>query len=184
MENQSPAQNAIRWGLIWGVVGIIITLLIYIVDITMMVNMWFGLTMFALSIAFIIYAGISYRKSVGNHIKFGKAWIHSFVTLVVAGILGTIFNLILFGFIDPDASTTLIDAQVEGAVSMAESFGATGEALDQIEADNRERAENQWSTVGAFTQFGYGLIFYAIFSLISGAIVKKKDPAEDVGDVM
>ena len=87
MENQSPAQNAIRWGLIWGVVSIIIALLVYIVDITLFVKWWFGLLLLGISVAYVIYAGINYRQSVGNHIKFGKAWIHSFVTRRHVGVV-------------------------------------------------------------------------------------------------
>ena len=184
MENQSPAQNAIRWGLIWGVVSIIIALLVYIVDITLFVKWWFGLLLLGISVAYVIYAGINYRQSVGNHIKFGKAWIHSFVTLAIAGLLGTLFNIALFGFIDPDAAETLKEATVQMSVDMAESFGATGAALDQAEAQAREQAEGQYTLVGSFKQYGWGLLMYAIFSLIVGAIVKKKDPAEEVGDVM
>ena len=57
-ERQTPVQNALRSGAIWGAIGVIIVLLLYVVDTTLMIKWWFGLIMLGLSIGYIIYAGI------------------------------------------------------------------------------------------------------------------------------
>ena len=179
-QKQSHVQHALTFGAILGVISAILTLLIYVVDITLMIKWWFGLLMLAVSIGFVIYAGINYRKEIGGYIDFGPAFLHGFITFAVAGLIGSIISLLLYTVIDPTLPEVLTDAAVEQAMSMAESFGAPPEALDEAAAQAREQTAGQFSTGGVIKSFFISLIVYAIFSLITGLIVRRKEKVSDV----
>lgn len=179
-EKQSPIQHAIKYGGILGIISIIATLLLYVVDPTLMVKWWFGLIMLGVSIGFVIYAGINYRNENGGYIDFGPAFLHGFVLLAIAGLIGSVMNLLLFAVIDPSLPQVLTDAAVEQALSMAEGFGASGQALDDAADRAREQTEGQFSTMGIIKQYFIGLIMYAVFALITGLIVRRKEKVSDV----
>ena len=179
-ERQTPVQNALRSGAIWGAIGVIIVLLLYVVDTTLMIKWWFGLIMLGLSIGYIIYAGISYRKDIGGYIDYGPAFVHGIVTLAIAGLIGSIFNLLLYTVIDPSLPETLTDAAVEQAMSMAEGFGASGAALDDAVERAREQTAGQFSAMGVIKGYFIALIFYAVLAAISGLIVRRREKVSDV----
>ena len=183
-DNEEPKtslrDHAIKWGVIIGLVGIIYTVLLYIVDATLLVNMWLGLFVLVLFLGLVIYAGIDYRKQIGGLIPFGKAFQHGFLLLVIAGLIGTIFNFLLYTVIDPGVVDTLVDGSVENARSIAESFGAPPEALDDAMETARTDTIERFTTKGIFTGYLWGLIAYAVIALITGAIVKRNPPQSDV----
>jgi hypothetical protein len=179
-NQQTPLQHAIRFGAILGVISAIIGLLLYVVDPTLMIKWWFGLIMIAVSLGFIIYAGITYRKSIGGYIEFGPAFIHGFVTFAIAGLIGTVMNLLLYTVIDPELPEVLTDAAVEQAMSMAESFGAPPEAMEQAAENARAQTEGQFTPMGVAKSYFISLIFYAILSLITALIVRRREKVSDV----
>ena len=53
-EKKSPVQHALRFGVVVGVVGAIITLLLYVAGPAMMVKWWVGLLSLAVFIGLVI----------------------------------------------------------------------------------------------------------------------------------
>ena len=117
---------------------------------------------------------MQYRELTGGYLSFKKAYIYSFLAFVVAGILGLVFNIFLFHVIDPDLPEMISDAIVEQTVEMMEGFGANQEVIDQAIEDADTAAS--FTLIGQIKSFGMVLIFYALMSLISGAIIKRKEP--------
>jgi hypothetical protein len=173
-------DHAIKWGVIIGLVGIIYTVLLYIVDAALLANMWLGLFTLVLFLGLVIYAGIDYRKQIGGLIPFGKAYQHGFLTLVIGGIIGTIFNYLLYNIIDPGLVETLAEAGAENARAIAERFGAPPEAIDDAVDKARTDTIDRLQGAGVFISFLWGLIAYAVIALITGVIVKKNPPESDV----
>ena len=157
-----------------GVLGILISLVVYIIDPLLMIKWWFSLFSLVLFIALVTYYGMQYRELTGGYLSFKKAYIYSFLAFVVAGILGLVFNIFLFHVIDPDLPEMISDAIVEQTVEMMEGFGANQEVIDQAIEDADTAAS--FTLMGQIKSFGMVLIFYALMSLISGAIVKRKEP--------
>jgi hypothetical protein len=179
-EKKSPIQHALKWGLIVGVIGAILTLLLYVMGPEYMVKWWVGLISLALFIGLVIYGGITYRNEIGGYMDFGPAFMHGFITLAIAGIVGTIFNLVLYTVVDPNLPEALTEATVEQAMSMAEGFGAPAEALEEAAENARTQAEGQFSATGLVKQYFIGLIIYAVLALITGLIVRRKEKVSDV----
>ena len=168
-------KHAIKSGAIVGVIAIVLTLLIYIVKATLLVSMWMML-LFLLFIGLVAYFGIQHRSEIGGFMSFGKAWVYSMQLLVVAGIFGTIFNILLYNVIDPELPTMLADQAVENAESMMRSFGMPEDQLDEALDKTRDDTLDRLTVAGSIKGFFFGLIAYAILSLITGAIIKKKEP--------
>lgn len=179
-ENSTPAptlmQHAIRWGMITAAVSIILTMSLYVIDYTLMVQFKFLLVALAIYLGIAIYAGIDYRKSIGGFLAYGKAWQHGFLILAVSGLIASVFNLLLYNVIDTELPQKLTDASIENTRAMMESFGTPEEAMDEALEQAKESTAKQFTVVGIALGYIYIAIFSAIMALISAVIVRKNKP--------
>ncbi len=173
----SLVQHAAKWGAIIGGASIILTLLIYIIDYTLLAD-WKMLILLLVFLGFVIYAGINYRNQNGGYLSYGKAFQHSFITFAVLGILSTAFTLILYTAIDTELPAKLTEVSIENAQKMMERFGMPEDQMDKALEDARARSADQFSAVGLVKGYAFGLIFYAVLSLIGALFVRKNEPVE------
>lgn len=179
-EAKTPVQHALKFGLIIGMAGAIINILIYVIDPTYLANMWYGITMLVIFLGLVIYGGLSYRKEIGGYIDFGPAYIHGFTTFVIMGIIGLALNLLLHNVIDPNLGETLTDASIEQTAKMMESFGLSGDQLDEALEEQRGTMEDQFTNAGIIKGFFISLIVYAVIALITGLVVRRREKVSDV----
>lgn len=179
VQHPSLVSHAVRSGVIVGGITVILTLLIYLIDPALMVSMWMMLFLFFITVLVIVF-GIQYRNQTTGYMTFGNAYKHGLYTFIVAGLVGLLFNLLLHNVIDPELKDYLTDVSIENAQSMARSFGADDATIDQMEEDTRERTESSYTLMGQITGFGIALIIYLVLALITGAIVKRKNPEEEI----
>jgi hypothetical protein len=180
MEKNSLFNHALKFGFIIGIVNIIIGVLAYMVGEALMVKWWFGLIIIVINIGLVVYSGNQYRSSVGGFMNFKTAFSVTFLTLVIAGVLGTIFNILLYQVIDPELPARLTKAAIEQTEQMMSNMGAPADRIDEQMAAVEGRLENQFTLMGQIKGFGIGLIIYVVLSLILGAILKKSEKIEDV----
>lgn len=169
-------KHAVKFGSIMALISIIITVLIYVVDYTIMANMWFGLCLFAFFIGYVIYAGINYRNSIGGFLAYGKAFQHGYIVMVLCGLITSIFSILLYTVIDPNLPENLTAAIVENTEAMMQKFGAPQESIDTELDKMREEMPARFSALGVAKQFGWGLIINAVIVAITSLFVKKKEP--------
>jgi len=180
MENQeievNNTQHSLKWGGILGLLLIIISLLIYIIDITLVVSSYISIVWIALFIGFGIFSGRDFRSKVGGYLSFKDAFLHAFVAFAVGGFIGTVFDFILFNFIDPDIIPILIDTQMETTMKAMETFGGGNtEMMDGMAEGIKKGYTIQAQALG----FLWKLVLYAIGALIVGGINKKKNQEEE-----
>jgi len=180
-ENQGQPtllNNAIRWGLITAGISIVLTILCYVIDYSIMVTLKFGLLSLVIFFGIVIYGGIDYRKSQGGFLSYGKAYQHGFLIMAVSGLAGTLFAMLLYHVIDPELPQKLVDASLDNTRAMLEKFGVPEDGMD--EAIEKAKAD----TAARFTLWGqtkgylFVLIFAAIISLITSLFVRKNQPIE------
>jgi hypothetical protein len=111
-------------------------------------------------------------------VSYGKAFQHGFVLLAVAGVISTVFMILLYTVIDTELPAKLTDVTIQNTEKMMESFGMPEDQMDKAMEDARERAVGQFSAIGSIKSYGFGLIFYAIVSLITSIFVKRNQPEE------
>ncbi|MCR9084704.1 DUF4199 domain-containing protein [Algoriphagus sp. NF] len=179
-EKQTPFQAAVRPGLTIGLVSVALTFLVYFIDSSLLVAGWFGLVALAIFFVLVIFFGRQYRAELGGFMTFGVAFNFSFITMVVAGLISIIGGILLYQVIDPALPSVLAEQSVENTLEMMESFGASADSMSAEQLDEmRNSISDGFSLMGQIKSFGFALIFYAILSLITGAILKKKDKSLD-----
>lgn len=177
-KNATPTllNHALKHGAILGIISIVLTLLLYVIDYTLMVNWKVGLVLSAVLIGYVIYAGIDYRKELGGFMSFGKAFQHGFIMFAVSGLLSTVFSLVLYNVVDTELPAKLTETTIESTTEMMEGFGMPEDKLEEAMEKARKDAEDRFTVAGTFKGYAIGLIIFAVFALITGAIVKRKEP--------
>jgi hypothetical protein len=171
-------QQAAKFGIICGLATSFLVVIIYVIDPGFMASLKFLGILMVLSFGLVTYAGIAYRNTIGGYIPYGKAYVHGIVCFAVAGLVGTLFSLLLYHVIDPDLPTTMADTIIQNTEEMMANFGAPQEKIDETIAKMKDDLPNQFSAGGLVLGYGKALIWYAILALITGLIVRKNEPVE------
>jgi hypothetical protein len=170
-------DTAIRYGLVLAAIGIISQLAIYTINVELMTDMTSGIIMLLINIAIIIYFALQLRKARGGFATFGEMFGDIFIMLAISALIGTVFNYILFNFIDPELSTTIKNLTIKNTEAMLTKFGMSGEQVDAALAEIEK--QDMSMTIGkSVQQLAISGIMYAIIAAIMAAILKKSKPEE------
>jgi predicted amino acid-binding ACT domain protein len=111
-----PLNNAVKYGLITGLILIAYTVILYALDVNIFditFSMLNGLVTFGFMITLTVIAIKKTRdESLGEKITYVQALIVGFVVLVVSGYLNNIFSYILNTVVDPDYLTRQLDNMI------------------------------------------------------------------------
>jgi hypothetical protein len=176
--NPSLVNHAVKWGLISAAISIIVTLLLYAIDYTLMVQIKFALFSLVIYLGLVVYAGIEYRKLEGGYLDFGKAYLHGLIILALSGLVATIFQILLYTVIDPELPAKLVDASIENTRAMMENFGAPADSIDEAIEKAKTDTEARFTMFGLAKGYIWVVVVSAVLALITGLIVKKRQPVE------
>lgn len=174
MNNVSPVQTALRYGLILGLASILITVVLYITGLLTnpSVAMISGILFLLVFIVVIVLAIRSHRNDKQNgYISVGKGFLVGLLTSLIASVLMFVFSYILYAFIDPD----LIEAQLKMSEEMMENFGFMSD--DQIEMSMDQARNNATPFKNSLNQLWMSCCggIVALFA----ALILKKEPLDD-----
>jgi hypothetical protein len=175
MTTASSGKNvSLLYGLLNGGVNILITILLYLGGVK-----WFMSPLLYLSFVFLILFAVlaarQQKKQQGGYLEFGEALKTTFLVLVIGLFLSTVFEYILYNYIDVPFGQALTQAT-------AEKFGREMENYNVMSQEKIDEAVEQMLNTNAFTIgkmfFGFALrcIGMFILALIVSAIMKKKRP--------
>ncbi len=184
MEDQQPSEagapslvnHALKHGIILGAISIVIIVLCYVVDISIMVSFKFIGLMLVVGLGYVIYAGINFRSEGDGFLSYGKAYQHGFMVLAISGVVGTIFGIILYHVVDPDLSSRMTEAIIKNTEEMMAGFGAPQESIDKAIEGMRSDMPNQFTIGGQALGFLKSLIWYAIIAAITSLFVRRNQP--------
>ena len=175
MKENSLVSHSLKWGLIIGGINLVITLLMYLIDVSLMTSIPISGLLFVINISLVVYAGIVYRRSIGGYVEFKTMLITIFLIFLVSSGVGTIFQIALYGM-DPELKEQVIEAGLESTENILDFFGTppdmADEQLEEAEAD----LEESLTTVGMIKSWAWGWIVAFILALIIAAILKKNKP--------
>ena len=167
----SLKKIALNYGLILGLLSIVITVILFVTNNHIDRPWWSSLLSFLLMIAIIVYGLKAFKAANGGFMSLGEAIKTGLAISVVAGIIGAIFNYLFVTVIEPDFVAKMLDftrermyeqnpnmteEQAEMALSMSEKFMSPG-------------------IMSAFAIIG-SLFFGFIISLIAGLVMKQNRP--------
>jgi hypothetical protein len=170
-------SEALTAGLIWGLVTVIMTVLIYIIDITLLGDWKFGIGMLVVGIGYASYMGRNFRdEETDGFISFKHSFFYSFVLFFISSVISASFMILLYEVIDPDVKKILADQGIENTEKMMRSFGAPEEAIEKAMEEAEYKMVEQFSAMGIIKSSYVYIISSAIMGLIAGLFIKKKKP--------
>jgi putative flippase GtrA len=164
--NVSPFATALRYGIIGGVVSIILFLFLYLIDSYQSRAISFTMTI-ALLITFILLSQKSHRDiDLKGFMSYGRAIGVGMLTVLFMGLLNAVFSVVFLEFID--------SSMVEDAIRKAED--------DMIDRDMSSEQIEQSLKIAKFLSHPIFIFFGSllregvlglIVALITGAITKR-----------
>lgn len=159
-------KSAFESGAIITAILIVYTMILYLIN--MHTVQWLGYVAVGIMIVAIYIAGVKYRDAGGRtSFSYGSAFKFLALTLVVASILGGIFNYIYFIWIAPEVIDVAIETSYEEML---------GRGLSESQADQQMEFVLPWMTpeffalIGAFMSIFWGLIA----CLVMAAMLKRE----------
>lgn len=172
--NEIVKKNGIFFGIISGVVSVLITTLIYVIDLSLFASFWTLLVMLACYIVIACIMLSKTKKELDGQMTFKQGFTTYFLSAVIGVAISVGFNIILFNFIDPGVKETIKDISIESAVNMMEKFGAPQSEINK--AIEEMQKKDQFATAELLKGSVFSILFSALFGLIFAAIFKSKSP--------
>lgn len=170
--NEIIKKNGISYGIITGVASVLITTIIYVVNLELFTSMWVGIGSILLYLIIGIVLLSNTKKELKGVFTFKEAFTTYFISAVIGIMISVAFNIILFNFIDPAAKDTIKELTMKYAVEMMQKFGSPASAIN--EAVKEMEANDQFS-IGKLLQGSiFSILFSALFGLVLAAIFKSK----------
>ena len=91
---------AIKWGVVGGLVSVILTLLIYFISPSSLASFSLIFVFLLVSLFFLIWGGIDSRKANNDEISFVEALMATIIIALISSFIGTLFSYILMNYID------------------------------------------------------------------------------------
>lgn len=169
MEKKNPSilVNALTWGVIIGLVMIVYSVILYMLNQTF--NQALGFAGVILLIAGLAIAMKSYRDNVLDGIlPFGKAFGFGVLIIIVAALLGAIFTYLLYAVIDTELSEKMLEFTTERMLKRGMPEAQLDIALERVE-------KFQKPLPVAISGLVTSILGGVVISLIMAAIFKKEE---------
>jgi len=166
----------VKYGLIYGGIAIGLSLLLFglgmekdegVQKITNFINVAIP--------AVIIFLGIREKRDVEGHgfLSFGKGFSTGFTIALIGGLVTTIYTYLYFAVLNPGMITYIRMKQEEELIKRGMSDSDVEKMASSMET---------WSSPGMMALFIFvgALLLGLVISLISAAILKKENPAEEI----
>lgn len=170
--NEIVKKNGINFGIITGVVSILITTLMYTIDLSLFTSVWVGLSLIAFYIIIGVVLLLKTKKELGGVFSFKDAFTTYFISAVVGILISVVFNILLFNFIDPSAKDAIKDLSIKSTVEMLEKFDTPSNVINETVKKLQE--SDQFSTFEQLKGSVFSMVFSAVFGIILAAIFKSK----------
>ncbi|WP_346881488.1 DUF4199 domain-containing protein [uncultured Algibacter sp.] len=167
-KNLSPGKFATNYGLILGIILIVITAILYFTGMQLKGIQWPMYIYYLIFPVVIVYAISQYKKHNGNLLSLSDAIKTGLIIAVISAITFTVYNLIFNYFIDPEFNDKMMEVTRE---KLLENPKMTEEMVDKsIEMGKKFSNPFLTSTIW----IALSAIFGLIYALIAGLAMKKE----------
>lgn len=169
----------LRFGLLLGLVSVLLMLLAYMINLNWLVSGWNSLISIAMLFLAMILSCVEDRKDFAQGYPYGRAVVQAFMTAVLGSLVGILFTAILYNVVDPELHLRVKEIMV---VKMEESFESFG--MDEDDAAKAMESFEKRSFKQDFRALGSAFLLSSLmnifFALIVGLFVRRKeDPFGD-----
>ena len=170
--NEIIKKNGIKFGVIAGVVALLITAGIYVIDLKLFTAWWLGIISILIYVVLGIVLMVKTKKELQNVYSFKDAFTTYFIYAIIGIAISVTFNILLFNVIDPGAKETVKELSIEAAVEWMKKFNTPTSAIK--EAVEKMENQDQFGITEQLKGSIFSIIFSAIFGVILAAIFKSK----------
>lgn len=170
-EKGSVKKIALQYGLILGLVSVLLSVVVYVMGQTYDQPWWQSVLSFLIMLGCIVYALKAFKNDNGGFLSLGEALKVGLAVALIAGIIGMIFNLIFINIIEPDFAANILEKAQENMVEQNPNM--TEEQMEM--AISMTEKFTSPAIMSAFAIIG-SLFFGFIISLIAGLIMKVNKP--------
>ncbi len=176
MESKQ-SNPLVQYGLISALVGVLFYIILYLGGVKLFMSP-VAYIAYLIPIVFATLATIKAKSNNGGFLEFSQALKIAFGVFVITSLATTVLSYVLMNFIDTDFAQAMQQATLEMTEKMMKKFGAS---QDQIDKALTEASKKSPFTLGKMALgFAFSCILWFLFSLIIAAIVKKKNPQNDM----
>lgn len=168
MENQASSKNIIlNYGLYYGVISVILSLIMYATGNHLEQNMIGMLLGFVIMIAFIVLATKKFKDDNQGFLSWGQGVKTGMGVVLIGIIISGIYTYLFANFIEPDFKNQIIEKSIV-------QWQDAGMTSDQIEMSTKMTEDYFYLSLYGGMIIG-GLVLGFIFSAITAAIMKKSE---------
>lgn len=167
-------KESVKYGLIGGAILIAYGLITIIFGMENFVNFGIYMLTFAFLIFWIFFSVYKQRKANGGQFSFLNALLSGLIAFGVMTLLSTVFNLVYFNVVNPQAKFELSEMIIDSTLNTMENWNAPQEAIDDFIENDAAEMHEQFSTGGLIKSYFTQFIMGFIFSLIAALIFKRK----------
>jgi hypothetical protein len=185
-KNKEINKLSVKNGLLIGGIYVVLSAIFHIIDPLMaFTNIWVQFLTFVIIIAIVVILAVDVRKKVGGFWNFGQAYRGLIIGTLFITLFSIGYGFVLFKFIDPSLPGKVKDVTVEKLQERLTKAGMDQDKIDKVSeplTNGDFEARLQPTFKNELTNFGVGLLIYAIIDLIIAASIKKEPPLFDVID--
>ncbi len=170
--------EALKNGLFWGIISIIIFLVSWYVMPHIMSSFWYSGLNLVIGVALAVFFILDMRKKAGGYWTFSEALVHIFIMFLVSSAILYFFTIVFGRFIDPTYPVKMKEMIVTQTESTLQSLGLDENAIETAVEDAEENLNKQFNPNFSQAVVGFGIssIMYFIGALIFALIFKKQNP--------
>ncbi|MGN6492621.1 MAG: DUF4199 domain-containing protein, partial [Agriterribacter sp.] len=168
METTKKTNVGLTYGLVCGLASVVFGLILYLGGVKWFVSpiAYLG---FLIPIVIAVLAGQKQKKLQDGYLEFSEALKTVFTVFVIGTVIGTLFNYVLFNFIDVPFAQALTQESAEKAQQMMQKFGASQEQIDKATEDMMTSNNNTFGKQLLGTAF-MGMGWFGVSLIIAASI--------------
>ncbi|KJD33327.1 hypothetical protein PK35_05570 [Tamlana nanhaiensis] len=168
-NTHSPSKFATNYGLVLGVIMILIAVLMYFSGMMLEGKQWPMIIYYILFPVIIIYCIMQYKKNNGNLLSLSEALKAGITTALISAIVYGLYNILFHYVIDPEFVNKII------AVTEEKLMGTPNIPPEVAEQQLAWVKKLSNPLLGSAFWIALSLFFGLFYSLISGLIMKKQE---------
>ena len=174
--NEIIKKNGILFGVITGILGALITTLIYVINLELFISMWVGLTSLLLYIIIGVVLLTKTKKELKGILSFKDAFTTYFISAVIGILISVAFNIILFNLIDPAVKETLKELTIKYMTETMQKFNSPPSAIN--DAMKKLQENDPYSVIELIKGTVFKIAFGALFGLLLALVFKSNTTQE------
>jgi hypothetical protein len=170
--------EALKNGVIWGVINVALFLLFWYVMPDIMNTFWHtGITLI-IGLSLAVFFTLDMRKKAGGYWSFSEALWNIFVMFLLSMGIAYVFSILFGKFIDTNYPVVMKETVMSSTVSMYKSIGMDEDAINKAMEKVGPGLDKQFNPTffQAIVGFGIAAVAYFVGALIFALIFKRSNP--------